>query len=78
MASVRQTFRIFKTGFSFVLDRDSPYGAQNEKIIYIGILESKKKMDINVLKRRNELSSSRSFDSQERCELRLENENQTC
>ena len=33
-------------------------------------------MDINVLKRRNELSSSRSFDSQERCELRLENENQ--
>ena len=37
-----------------------------------------KKMDINVLKRRNELSSSRSFDSQERCELRLENENQTC
>ena len=26
----------------------------------------------------NELSSSRSFDSQERCELRLENENQTC
>ena len=29
-------------------------------------------------KRRNELSSSRSFDSQERCELRLENENQTC
>ena len=30
------------------------------------------------LKRRNELSSSRSFDSQERCELRLENENQTC
>ena len=39
---------------------------------------SLKKMDINVLKRRNELSSSRSFDSQERCELRLENENQTC
>ena len=38
----------------------------------------KKKMDINVLKRRNELSTSRSFDSQERCELRLENENQTC
>ena len=38
----------------------------------------KKKMDINVLKRRTELSSSRSFDSQERCELRLENENQTC
>ena len=37
-----------------------------------------KKMDINVLKRRNELSSSRSFDSQERCELRLENEKQTC
>ena len=37
-----------------------------------------KKMDINVLKRRNELSSSRSFDSQERCEIRLENENQTC
>ena len=37
-----------------------------------------KKMDINVLKRRNELSSLRSFDSQERCELRLENENQTC
>ena len=37
-----------------------------------------KKMGINVLKRRNELSSSRSFDSQERCELRLENENQTC
>ena len=38
-----------------------------------------KKMDINVLKRRNELSSSRSFDHpQERCELRLENENQTC
>ena len=36
------------------------------------------KMDINVLKRRNELSSSRSFDSQERCELRLENENQNC
>ena len=36
-----------------------------------------KKMDINILKRRNELSSSRSFDSQERCELRLENENQT-
>ena len=33
-----------------------------------------KKMDINVLKRRNELSSSRPFDSQERCELRLENE----
>ena len=30
------------------------------------------------VKRRNELSSSRSFDSQERCELRLENENQTC
>ena len=26
-----------------------------------------KKMDINVLKRRNELSSSRSFDCQERC-----------
>ena len=38
----------------------------------------KKKMDINVLKRRNELSSSRSFDSQERCELRLKNENRTC
>ena len=38
----------------------------------------KKKLDFNVLKRRNELSSSRSFDSQERCELRLENENQTC
>ena len=38
----------------------------------------KKKMDINVLKRRNELSSSRSFDSQEQCELRLQNENQTC
>ena len=37
-----------------------------------------KKMDINFLKRRNELSSSRSFDSQERCELRLENENQIC
>ena len=37
-----------------------------------------KKMDINVLMRRNELSSSRSFGSQERCELRLENENQTC
>ena len=37
-----------------------------------------KKKDINVLKRPNELSSSRSFDSQERCELRLENENQTC
>ena len=37
----------------------------------------KKQMDINVFKRRNELSSSRSFDSQERCELRLENENQT-
>ena len=31
-----------------------------------------------VLRRQNELSSSRSFDSQERCELRLENENQTC
>ena len=31
MASARQTFRICKTGFSFVLDRDSPYGAQNEK-----------------------------------------------
>ena len=28
-------------------------------------------MDINVLKGRTELSSSRSFDSQERCELRL-------
>ena len=41
-------------------------------------LKKKKKMDINVLKRRNEISSSRSFDSQERCELRLENENQTC
>ena len=38
----------------------------------------KKKMDIKVLNRRNELSSSRSFDSQERCELRLENENRTC
>ena len=37
-----------------------------------------KKMDIKILKRRNELSSSRSFDSQELCELRLENENQTC
>ena len=37
-----------------------------------------KKMDVNVLKRRIELSSSRSFDSQERCEIRLENENQTC
>ena len=36
------------------------------------------KMDIKVLKRRNELSSSRFFDSQERCELRLENENRTC
>ena len=35
----------------------------------------KKKMDINVLKRHNELSSSRSFDSQERCELRRANEN---
>ena len=30
MASAWQTLRIFKTVFSFVLDRDSPYGAQNE------------------------------------------------
>ena len=28
-----------------------------------------KEMDINALKRRNELSSSRSFDSKERCEI---------
>ena len=31
MASAWQTFRVFKMFFSFVLDQDSPYGAQNEK-----------------------------------------------
>ena len=45
---------------------------------YLKEYSNLKKMDIDVLKRRNELLSSRSFDSQERCELRLENENQTC
>ena len=78
MASARQTFRIFKTGFSFVLDQDSPYELKMKRKYPKEYSNLKKKMDINVLKRRNELSSSRSFDSQERCELRLENENQTC
>ena len=72
-----QTFRIFKMGFSFILDRDRVLMELKMKSKYPKEYSNLKKMDINVLKRRNELSSSRSFDSQEQCELWLENENQT-